>query len=94
MFYVFQDPDEVILERAKTYKVPKTEVRPLHFAYQCIFGQKEPIFSEEHLSLCNDNALIELQSDIPPYAIPIWLRKSKKGMFHISFQVTVFTIED
>ena len=86
-FYLLQDPDEAIIERAKCYKVPKTEVRPLHFAYQCIFGLKEPIFSEEHLRLCEDNALIEIKSDIPPYAIPMWLRRSRKGMFHVSFQV-------
>ena len=62
----------------------------MHFAYQCIFGLKEPIFSEEHLRLCDDNALIELKSDIPPYCVPIWLRKSRKGLFHVSFQVKEF----
>ena len=86
----FQDDDEEILKRAKEYKIPNTEVRPLHFAYQCIFGFKEPIFSEEHLRLCDDNALIELKSDIPPYCVPIWLRKSRKGLFHVSFQVKEF----
>ena len=78
----------MIIEKAKIYKIPKTEVRPLDFAFKCIFGLKEPIFSEEHLRLCDDDALIELKSDIPPYCVPIWLRKSRKGMFHVSLQVT------
>ena len=69
------------------YKIPKEEVRPLHFAYHSIFGMKEPIFCEEHLALLEENALLELRSDIPPYCVPIWLRKHKNGIFQVSFKV-------
>ena len=69
------------------YKIPKEEVRPLHFAYHSIFGLKEPIFCEEHLALLEENALLELKSDIPPYCVPIWLRKHKNGIFQVSFKV-------
>ena len=85
-----KDPDEEILERALKYKIPNTEVRPLHFAYHSIFGLKEPIFCEEHLKLLEENALLELRSDIPPYCVPIWLRKHKNGLFQVSFKVNIF----
>ena len=84
---IFKDPDDEIIKRAMVYKIPKEEVRPLHFAYHSIFGLKEPIFCEEHLALLEENALLELRSDIPPYCVPIWLRKHKNGIFQVSFKV-------
>ena len=58
-----EDDSDLVLERAMTYKVPRKEVRALHFAYTCAFGLKEPIFSEEHLSLCDDQTLLLLKTE-------------------------------
>ena len=77
------------MERALKYKIPKTEVLPLHFAYHSIFGLKHPIYCEEHLRLLEENALLELVSDIPPFNVPIWLRKYKKGLYQVSFKVKI-----
>ena len=74
-----------MIERATKYIIPKEDVRAMQFCYLCSFGLKEPIFTEEHLSLCDDNILLILRTE--EEEIPLFLHKSRKGKFHISMQV-------
>ena len=75
------DNDDLVLKRAKGYKVPVKEVRALHFAYTCAFGLKEPIYSKEHLSLCPENTILLLRSQKGDKVVV--LKTVEKGVFHI-----------
>jgi len=83
-FLDMQDDDELILQRAGFYLLPKTEVRPLHFAYFCVFGVKEPVFSEDHLSLCNDKTLLLLRTEEEDTLV--LLHKAREGKFTVSLK--------
>ena len=37
--------------------------RAIEFAYQSIFGTKEPVYSDYHLSLCDPRTLLMIRSD-------------------------------
>ena len=67
------------------YTIPKKEVRAMHFAYICVFGMKEPIFSEHHLSLCDDMTLLLLRKD--DECKPLLLHKVRQGKFYVSLEV-------
>ena len=56
----------MVMARARAYLAPPEDVRPLHFAYTCAFGLKEPIFSGEHLQLCEDRTLLLHQTEPGP----------------------------
>ena len=61
---------------------PEEEVRLLHFPYLCSFGLKEPVFSEAHLMLCDDNTLLLLRTDNDDMLM--LLHKARRGGFHVS----------
>ena len=67
------------------YKIPKDDARAMHFAFVSTFGMKEPIFSGEHLSLCEDMTLLLLKRGDD--GIPLLLHTAKDGKFSISFGV-------
>ena len=73
-----------MIERAKKYIIPKEDVRAMQLYYLCSFGLKEPIYTEEHLTLCDDDTLLILRTEEND---PLFLHKSRKGKFHISMQV-------
>ena len=77
----------MVIERAKEYTVPHTGVdfRPMKFAYFGISGLKEPIFSEHHLALCDNNTLLLLKND--EVCIPILLHRIEKESIFVSFKV-------
>lgn len=83
-FMDMQDNDELILQRAGFYVIPNKEVRPLHFAYFCVFGVKEPVFSEDHLSLCNDKTLLLLRTEEEDTLV--LLHKAREGQFTVSLK--------
>ena len=74
----------MVIERTRKYIIPKEDVRAMQFCYLCSFGLKEPIFTEEHLTLCDDDTLLILRTEEKK---SIFLHKSRKGKFHISMQV-------
>ena len=52
-----------MIERAKNYLHSTENPRAMQFAYQSIFGIKEPVYSDYHLSLCEPKTLLILRSD-------------------------------
>ena len=58
-----KDPDEIVIERAKTYIHSTESYRAMQFAYFCVFGLKEPIYSAYHLAKCDPKTLLMLRSD-------------------------------
>ena len=53
----------MVVERANNYIHSLDNHRAMHYAYLCIFGHKEPIYSSYHLSLCDPKTLLMLRSD-------------------------------
>ena len=53
----------LVIERAKNYVHNAGKQRAMQFAYQSIFGNKEPVYSDYHLSLCDPKTLLILRSD-------------------------------
>ena len=53
----------LVIERAKNYIHNAGKHGAMQFAYQSIFGNKEPIYSDYHLSLCDSKTLLILRSD-------------------------------
>ena len=76
-----EDEHDLIMERALAYRIPEQEVRSLHFAYMCAFGLKEPVFSAEHLSLCDNKTLLMLRTEEEEKMV--LLNKARKNKFHI-----------
>ena len=74
-----------MVARAKEYKIPEKDVHVMHFAFTCTFGAKEPIFSEHHLSLCEENSLLLLRSENE--SMHMLLHKVENEIFYISFEV-------
>ena len=61
----YADDPELVLQRAKAYRLPEEgQAKPLHFAYVSAFGLKEPIYSKEHLSLCEKNTLLLVRNEV------------------------------
>ena len=52
-----------MIERAKAYMHSTENPRAIEFAYQSIFGTKEPVYSDYHLSLCDPRTLLMIRSD-------------------------------
>ena len=53
----------IVIERAKSYMHSTENPRAIQFAYQSIFGTKEPVYSDYHLSLCDPKTLLIVRSD-------------------------------
>jgi len=73
-----EDEEDLIMERALAYKVPAQEVRSLQFAYLCAFGLKEPVYSAEHLSLCDDKTLLMLRTETEEKMVLLIKARKKK----------------
>ena len=52
-----------MIDRAKAYMHSTENPRAIQFAYQSIFGTKEPVYTDYHLSLCNPKTLLMIRSD-------------------------------
>ena len=87
-----QDDGDDVIARAIEYRIPKGEVikhverkRTVRFAFTCVFGAKEPIFSGYHLAICEENSLLLLRDeDGIKY---ILFHKVEKEKFQVSFLV-------
>ena len=53
----------MIIERAKHYLHSTEDARAMQYAYLCVFGLKEPVYSDYHLSLCDPRTLLMIRSD-------------------------------
>ena len=53
----------MVIERAKHYLHSTEDARAMQYAYLCIFGLKEPVYSDYHLSLCDPKTLLMLRSE-------------------------------
>ena len=53
----------MVVDRAKSYVHDAKNHRAMQFAYKSIFGSKEPVYSDYHLSLCDPKTLLMLRSD-------------------------------
>ena len=68
-----------------TYKIPKEAKSAMHFALTSTFGMKEPVFTSEHLALCEKMTLLLLRRG--DEGIPILLHSVEVGKFKVSFGV-------
>ena len=78
-----------MIERAKKYKHSTENPRAMQFAYQSIFGVKEPVYSGYHLSLCDPKTLLMLRSDSQQKMLLLHnaLVEDNKFKFEVSIEV-------
>ena len=92
-FIFNQDPDDDVVARANTYVHSLDDHRAMHFAYLCIFGHKEPIYSSYHLSLCDPKTLLMLRNESTLKFILLQqvLNGGDGVTFEVSFQVMILS---
>ena len=89
--YFKKDPEVMVIERAKNYVHDTGKHRAMQFAYQAIFGNKEPIYSDYHLSLCDPKTLLILRNDSQQKVLLLkHVQENDEGWnFEITREVTI-----
>ena len=79
----------MVVDRAKSYVHDAKNHRAMQFAYQSIFGSKEPVYSDYHLSLCDPKTLLMLRSDSQHKMLLLQqvLGEEDDWSFEVTFQV-------
>ena len=85
----------MVIERAKNYVHNAGMHRAMQFAYQSIFGNKEPVYSDYHLSLCDPKTLLMLRSASQQKVLLLkHVQKDGDGWnFEITQEVTISGLE-
>ena len=88
---MIQDPNDVVLARARNYLHSLDNHRAMQYAYLCVFGLKEPIYSAYHLALCDPKTLLMVRSETKQRFILLRQVKNVENgwSFDVTFEVTV-----
>ena len=84
----------MVVERANNYIHSLENHRAMHYAYLCVFGHKEPIYSSYHLSLCDPKTLLMLRSESTSKFLLLQqvLNGADGVTFEVTFQVIILLI--